>query len=791
MAMAPSPGVAAFLEGRARLVAETPGEHLASECAHLADEMVASLAAEAVAVAHPGRPWAVIALGGYGAGRLLPFSDVDLLVASEASPERLKPFVSALIYPMWDAGLKVGHSVRGKKDALAAAADDPANLTAMLTGRFVAGSPAVAESVLAAVARRAGRGLWGARGVLGILGGRPRPGSPYELWPDLKEGRGGQRDLDEIAWTASAMAASPAVSLSTLVDAGLLSGDEVALLADTQNIITTARWVTHLSHGRGDNRYDEDVAADLPLDDALLQTALVDVDEVLSRLRERLAATAPRRRPGVTPKRPQPVPDGPMGVLWALGEGTARLPEVEGAASAGALDPAIPGWSDLMVLRRPSLSHELTVGAHSMAAAALVREVCDTDPRAGAMARAPGDRVVLVAAALLHDIGKRSDTDDHSLAGAPVAREAAFRLGLSGPDAAKVAALVRHHLLLAETASNEDLDDEDVVLDVASRLLDPDLAGALYVLTQVDARATGPGVWTPWKAALIGELAGKVERVLRGGTSAEVALRASVVRAEVMEIARFEPVGRSVAEFARHAPLRYLAEHTPDEVVDHARLTFSLSQGGRHDAAGLEVRADSLEGTWRVTIVAVDRPGLLALLSGVVALSGLDILAVSAHTTSRRVALDTFTVTGATLAEVGPSTWARLERSLHAALAGRLAVPTRLAERRGHYRSAERSIVPRVRIAADSDFATSFAVRAADRVGLLHDLALALSRVGFDIRGVTALTSDGVAHDTFRVVDGFGEPVRDAAIIEQARTALLAAADGNPPREDARSEEST
>jgi [protein-PII] uridylyltransferase len=93
------------------------------------DETLSALAAVAAGSADPGKPWALAALGGYGAGRLLPYSDIDLLIACEARPDSLQPLVRAVLYPLWDAGMKVGYSVRGRKDALAAAKDDLADRT--------------------------------------------------------------------------------------------------------------------------------------------------------------------------------------------------------------------------------------------------------------------------------------------------------------------------------------------------------------------------------------------------------------------------------------------------------------------------------------------------------------------------------------------------------------------------------------------------------------------------------------------------------------------------------------
>ncbi len=778
-AFSPAEIVARLLARRQELFsAGAPGVSSATALSCALDEALVGLASAARTAHAPRRPWSVAALGGYGAGRLLPYSDVDLLIAVDGRPEDASSFVSALLYPLWDAGLTVGHAVRDRRAALQAASEDLATLTTMLTARHVTGDRDVFGSVVGAVATRAGRSP--AR-VLAALAMRERPGSPFELWPDLKDGRGGQRDLDELRWTSCVAAAHVGSDLGGLVPEGLLRDEELARCLEASNLLTTARWWAHLVHGRGDNRYDEET------DDAFgrgraLNAAMADVDAVTTLVRRRAEGAyrsrgAGRRGHASPPAVDGGLPSGPAAMLEALGSDDVEPGMLERAAWAGALEPMLPGWRDLMTLRRPGLTHRLTVGAHSLATARIAARAGSYDARAAAILATLEDTRPLLAAALLHDVGKRTSGPDHGMAGGPIAREAALRLGLSGPQALAVATLVRDHLLLVETIATADLDDEDAITTVAARLADPELVGPLYVLTLADSIGTSPDEWSAWKAALLGELAGKVERALRGGDPTGVAAHAAAVRDEVIASSRYEQVPNAIVGFARGAPLRYLAEHTPDEVLDHARLAFGLAQGSRAASARIEVRSGPVAHTWQVTVVALDRPGLLSLLAGVIALTGLDILSVSAHTTTRGVALDTFVLTGATLAEVGPETWARFERSLMAALAGRLAVPVRLAERRRHYARTERAMTPRVKITAD-DFATILSVRCADRVGLLHDLASALADAGLDIRTVTASSADGLARDTFRVVDGAGEPVTDQTLLGSLSSALAEAALG-------------
>lgn len=748
----------AYLAAREALIAGASGGTAdARALADLTDEAVSALAEAASSASSAA--FAVFALGGYGARRLLPYSDIDLLVISGADKTILDPLLRALLYPLWNAGLTVGHQVRHAKDHVAALGEDIEILTSFLTARFIAGDEDLAGKTLAAAFKRVRKH---APRHLAAIASRERPGSPYLLEPDLKEGAGGQRDIDELTWRAAVASGSPAHDISPLVEDGTLSAIQAEALAAAQDSISAARWRLHRTARRAKNVLDPD--ADTILDADEVQRALECVQRTLLSVRDRAAGLAVPPGESLTAAE----------LVQAARSGPAVLETLERDASAGRLEHAIPGFSGLMTLRRPALSHRYTVGAHSLRTLALLLR-----PRADAHPTAlePAYEQALVIAALAHDLGKRAEGPGHAGRGAPEARHIARRLGLEPSVGAAAAKLVGEHLLMASVAATRDLNDEDVVLAAAARIGDARLVQPLFLLTAADLQATGPGVWTPWRASLVAELAAKLEGALSPEIDgAGIVAAAERTRRESRRRASATGAPRSVLAFLEHAPLRYLAHRRAEEVLHDARLVQSLAGPGRLGEVAFSVAPGSAPETWLVDIVTRDRPGLFATIAGVLALSGLDVLHAEAFTDRTGIALDTFTVTSATLAPVEPATWSALERNLTAAVAGRLDLEVRLAERRRHY--PQRMSAPEpvdVGVSAEGTFATTVTVRAPDRVGLLHDLALVFARQELDIRHAVITAGGGVVDDAFHVVDAQGAPP-DAALLNEGLVPLLGAA---------------
>jgi len=737
-----------YLAERERFLASAaPGTLSARHLSDLTDGAVRHLA-EAASSRLRGR-WGIAALGGWGSGTLLPSSDVDLLVLSDEPSATLKPFVEAVLYPLWDAGLKVGHQVRSRREQLKAVRADLVTCTATLTARPLAGDVDWIGDVLGectADARARSRKL------LALLAERERPGTPYALEPDLKEDAGGRRDFDELVWTAAIVSGSAGGGLEPLVEDGLATRDEADAALRAAEIVVEARWeLARAGHG---TRMTLDAAESLThADPQDVQRALARTALVLTHVRRR-AAHLPVDTSG---------PLSPAELFALLDAGESSLRSLEELAQSGRLDALAPGLRDLMTLRRPGLGHRLTVGAHSLATAALLA----APPADTSLARSRAnlsDLRTVQAAALAHDAGKTEPGPGHAERGTSTARAIAGRLGLSESARADAAALVRLHLDLIDTATRTDPDDEDEVLSAAARIGRRDLIAPLHLLTAADSRATGPSTWTPWTAALVGVLVARLDSALSEEVDgAGIAARGEAVRTGALELLGDGAATRAERRFVENAHLRYLASREPGSVVQQARLVADLESAAPAHEALLAVSPGHATGTWLVTVAAVDRPELLARIAGAMALAGLDILSLDAHGSSERVALDTFVVCSATRRPVTPETFAALERLLAAALRDRLELQTRLAQRRRDYPARRTAPVEAEIVSAGWN--TAVRVSAPDRPGLLHDLARAVSSAGLDIRWANVMTVDGMARDTFYVTGPDGGPADDPGVL--------------------------
>lgn len=753
--MVPGPLVA-FLAARQELIATAePGTAAARALSSLTDGAVRAIAAPVLAEAR-GQV-TILAMGGWGAGRLLPHSDLDLLVVTRLSRAALDPLVRALLYPLWDAGFTVGHQVRTPREHVAALAEDIENLTSFLTARLIAGD----ERLAARVSEEAFRSICG-RGkgaparsgaTLARIAARERPGSPYLLEPDLKSGAGGQRDLDELVWYSAVLSGERADDPRPLADLGFLTGDEADALAASQQAITAARWQLHAAAGRGTNAMSIDDAESLGIDASAVQRALATCHHTLLDVRDRLSGAAAAG-------------SGQLSIadLAACAQsGQSGVVELERAIWDGRLEDAAPGFRELMVLRRPALTHHYTVGAHSLRTLAALG---DLEPGVlGVSLDAQYARALLVAA-LAHDVGKRVPGDGHPARGAVETRAIARRFGLLPIETDAAATLVAEHLLLPKVALTQDLTDEDVVLEAAARIRDTQLVAPLYQLSVADMRATGPDVWTPWRAARMGDLASKLERALSPDVDgAGIVASAEATRVDAIRTAASVGSSRAVLRFLEDAPLRYLATHPAEAVLRDARLVQSLAGPGGAREIAFDTRPGPTPGTHLLDIATRDRPGLFASIAGAVELTGLNVLSAEAFTTQSGIAIDTFTVVRATRAEITVGTWERFELHLREALQDHPAFTQRLDERRRHY---ERGGAPgspvRVQAGPRGSFGTTIAVRAADRAGLLYDLAHALEQAELDIRRAVVTTIAGRADDTFEVTDAEGAPPDPAAL---------------------------
>jgi [protein-PII] uridylyltransferase len=429
-----------------------------------------------------------------------------------------------------------------------------------------------------------------------------------------------------------------------------------------------------------------------------------------------------------------------------------RGPEVVGACElldhVGGWPVLLPEWASVRGRVQHDPWHRYTVDGHAFAAAAELSRLLEQDQRAARTAAAAGDLDALYLAALLHDIGKGSG-EDHSVAGEVLARRALQRMGLAPDEVGEVAVLVRHHLLLVETATRRDLDDPSVVEGVAAALGSPRRVRLLHLLTVADGLATGPAAWNDWKGTLVADLAARVLHLLERGAPPGPGDPEALAR-------RIESTRPALAGQAAHL-LATLPDSYPS-AVDDGLLADELELLADPPGPGaVRYRVDpSGDGHGLVMVCAADRPGTLARTTGVLALHRVSVLRAHVWSTSAGLALQRFAV------QAPPTLrWERLGADLDAAWSGRLAVEARLERKARDYRPPS-PVEPDVRVLPDeSAHSTVVEVRAGDALGLLHAIAAALGDLDLDVRVAKIDTLGDRVVDTFYVRSPWGAKLSD------------------------------
>jgi [protein-PII] uridylyltransferase len=721
--------------------------------------------------AEPGA--ALVAVGGYGRRELLPRSDLDVVLLHDGR-DGIAGIADRIWYPVWDSGAELDHAVRTVPQARRVARNDLKVALGLLSARHVAGDPDLTER-LRAGALADWRAAAPARlaelhanhderaRIFGELA--------FLLEPDLKEARGGLRDVHAMqavaaAWVAPAPGPRVRTAHEQILDArhalhevtgrrldrlvleeqdevaralGLLDGDVLMrMLAGAARTVAYAVDHTFRQADRlRGRRLRRRPAERRPLADGVVEQ---DGEVVLARaadpardpvlvLRAAAAAAqaglplAPRTlgRLAECPPLPVPWPDPARDALLALlGAGPSAVSVWEALDTEGLVTSLIPDWA--RVRNRPQRNplHKFTVDRHLVEAAAhaaaLTREVARPD--------------LLLLAALLHDIGK-GWPGDHSVTGAVVAWDVGRRVGLPDPDSELVAAAVRHHLLLPVIATRRDLDDPVTVKQVAALVPSRTLLELLHALAIADGLATGPAAWNDWKAALVADLVRRVAAVLAG-----------------------EPMPEPV-------PLR------------SDQLELAAGGGPAATVCGSEV-----------TVVAPDRPGLLWRAAGVLASHRLAVRSANA-TSVQGTAVTVFDVEP----EFGdPPDPTLVAGDLRRMLLGRLDVEDRLARRARAVPPREAAVPdPKVTLVdGASETATVVEVRAHDAPGLLWRVGRALGECGLDVRAARVETLGAEVVDVFYVTDEDGAPLTDRDRRRATAHSVLAALARQDPATTAR-----
>jgi [protein-PII] uridylyltransferase len=330
---------------------------------------------------------------------------------------------------------------------------------------------------------------------------------------------------------------------------------------------------------------------------------------------------------------------------------------------------------------------------------------------------------------------------------------------------------VEHHLLIPTIATRRDLNDPAVIRDVADAVEDAHTLRVVYLLSVADSRATGPAVWSAWKGSLLRSLFERVDEELRQRERAVQPPRPpfdpAPLAAAVADLADAE----TVRQHLETMPPGYLESWTLPEMAQHLRLILPPPVNG-------DVRLEVTRGgpADDVTLAFEDRPGLLALTSGVLALHNISVLGGRFTTRADGVALQSLHVVDALGKGIEDARWAKVRRDLPAALRGTLDLEALLQEKRHAYRRGRRrrTIPPIVSLdPRTSASATLVEVHAEDRVGLLHDITRALFEQELDIHVAKVDTLGPEVVDVFYVRDLAGHPPRDPAALARIEQAVL------------------
>ena len=695
---------------------------------------------------------ALTAVGGYGRGELSPGSDLDiLLLHAGLSPEKLKEFVNAFLYPLWSTNRKVDYSLRTKSETLTAAQDDIKVALGLLDIRHICGNANLTDDVAASALeqwqKEYKKNLPKLRTSLEER--HERAGElAYLLEPDLKEARGGLRDinslralarLDVIEVALDRVAAAESIlmnvrdalhetsqrerdqllfteqdkvaALLNYADADVLML-EVAKSARAVDYTASRTWdrIDRLERlerrsifkrsrpvgvAKGLVAFDGELAIDeayeIESDPALgLRAAAIAAQRGLHLTVDACVDMASQLSDLPTPWPRQSRED----LVTLIGAGEHMIETFEALDQEGLIARWIPEWSHVRFLPQRNVLHRHTVDRHML----------ETAFRAVALTRKVHRPDLLLIAALFHDIGKGFPNKDHSDYGEVLIQPLARRMGFDEEDVETLALMVKHHLLLSAVATRRDLDDPQTIAFVLAFIKDAQTLELLHALSIADGEATGTTAWSKWKAGLVQDL-----------------------------------VNRCLAAMSGIAPAPQL-ELTPEQV--------EMAESGE-----LRVLLTKRDENFVIEIISPDRTGLLSMVAAVLSISRLDVRSARTRTIGSSAVMTWLVALDAYAPE---PTQEGLHSLLSKALDREIDINKRIEERINNYRKYTGIPTAPPVVIATNDLATNATVvevRTHDKPGVLFNVSRTISKFGVDIRAAIVATLGAEAFDTLYVTD--------------------------------------
>lgn len=865
---------AALNKGRAAaeamLLKDRHGHRCAARLCAMQDEIIRVLYEFATRQLYPslnpseGERMAVVATGGYGRGLLAPGSDIDLLFLLPYKQTAWgESIAEAILYCLWDMGLKVGHATRSVDECIRQAKADMTVRTAILEARFLLGDRNLFDELATRFDKNVVQGS-AAEFVAAKLAEREdrlrRAGtSRYLVEPNVKDGKGGLRDLHTLFWIGKYVYRVRKVE--ELVEHGVFDKDELALFRRCENFLWSVRCNMHFVTGRAEERLSFDIQREIAIRlgytehpgmqdverfmkhyfliakdvgdlTAILCAALEDSHAkpapVLNRMMARFKPKRGRKtlretddfivdnnRINIADKNVferDPVnlirifhlaqkhdlafhPDAMRQASRSLYLIDRDVRENEDANrlffeiltsdndaetvlrrmnECGVLGTFIRAFGRVVAMMQFNMYHHYTVDEHLLRCIGVIAEIERGNSEEYGLAQdlirkiQPRHRELLRLTLFLHDIAK-GRVEDHSIAGARVARRLGPRFGLSASETELVAWLIENHLVMSTVAQSRDLSDRKTIENFASVVQSLERLKLLTILTTADIRAVGPGVWNGWKAQLLRTLYYETEPAVTGGFSEvdrerRVAMAQAELRAELQDWAPQDVD----AYVARHYPAYWLKVDLPHK-LSHAR--FLRKAWAENKTLATEFSFDAARGVTELTVIAPDHPRLLSIIAGACAAGGANIVDAQIYTTTDGLALDTISVSREFERDDDEARRAaRIADTIEKALRGEIKLPEVVASRaaaKGRLKAF--AMEPEININNDwSNRYTVVEVTGIDRPGLLYELTSTLSKLSLNIASAHVATFGERVVDVFYVTDLLGakiaSPTRQAAI---------------------------
>jgi [protein-PII] uridylyltransferase len=791
---------------------------------------------------------AIVATGGFGRRLLAPASDLDLLFVL---PYKQTPWgesvVEYLLYLLWDLGLKVGHATRSVEQSLKLSKSDFTIRTALLDARYILGDP----SLFAALTRRfqaevvhgTARQFVEAKLTERDERHQRAGASRYRVEPNIKDGKGGLRDLHTLHWLAKYLYGNGMSAVNA--ETSVFSSEEYSTFRRCEDFLWTVRCHLHFLAGRAEERLTFDlqpamaerlgyaeraglraverfmkhyflVAKDVgDLTTILCSVLEMEQHKASPSLAQRLNPLSWRARRRIRNTSDFRIDNGRLNVadpdvfkrdtvnlirFFATAERTGAFfhpaavrllrhslrlvdeklrndpeanriflemlcsaannpePALRRMNEAGVLGRFVPEFGRVVSMMQFNMYHHFTVDEHLIRTVGVLSDIergmaAEPHPLSTAIIKTVQYRRALYVAAFLHDIAKGRD-EDHSLAGARIARQLCPRFGMSGAETETVAWLVEQHLIMSSFAFSRDIGDPKTIRDFADIVQSPERLKLLLVLTVADIRAVGPSVWNGWKGQLLRALYYETEPVIAGGHT-QLASRDRIAAAQ-------EAFRAATSDWLRPEVDRFVERHYPDywlktdtrKVLEHANLIRSIEGSDRK--FGSSVTTDAFTAITELSLFAPNHPRLLALFAGACAATGANISGAHISTTRDGFALDTFLLAREFDQDEDELRRARrISETIEKLLRGEQRLGALMAKRRERRgKIGAFTVAPEVLIDnAISQQFTVIEVAGLDRPGLLFELTNRLSDLNLDITSAHITTFGEKAVDVFYVTD--------------------------------------